>query len=134
MNVEFRNLERSDGASGGVIFDEAAALLEAIQVLRRDRVPFMAEVVGENGNKLTIGIAEDIGCVQHAASDGTPPYLMAVESTKNRPSEMSFLVGGTPTPVEPRYLISAHAVDSVVSEFCTTGARSRSVNWTELGP
>jgi hypothetical protein len=138
MNIQFQDLQNERNPHNGEVIGGAAvrALLEE---LRGVEPPFMCQFTGGNGFNLIVGIARDFGCVQHAANDGMPPFLMAVSASQpaNRPANrpaMEFLVGDTPTPVAGRYRISFDAIREIVAEFVSTGQRSRQVAWEELDP
>ncbi len=71
------------------------------------RAPFIAELRGENGFELVIGLGRDLGCVEHRRIDGDLPYLMAISL---RPSmkfgEVEFLTANTPTPIDAKYILA----------------------------
>ena len=134
MNVQFQDLEKDDNPRNGESFANPEELLDLLDELRSSRPPFMCELVGNNGFTLTVGIGGDTGCVQHAPSDGTPPYLMAIDPTtgKSTVEEMEFVVGGTATPIDGRYCLPFATVKDVVAEFAVSGNRSAAVNWEEF--
>ncbi len=135
MKARFQDLEDDKNPSNGRwISDEqqALALLDAVH----DRPPFMAQFTSENGFNITVGIANEFGCVQYAASDGSPPFLMAITttSTSELPDrhDMEFLVGGTPTPIESRYRLPLGLVKQVVADFIVSGNLSKRVGWEKF--
>jgi hypothetical protein len=94
----------------------------------------MCWLVGSNGFTLTVGLSADIGCVQHAPSDGGLPYLMATDPNESHASadDVSFSVGGTDTPIARRYCIPFQRVQQIVAHFMETGNRSPTVDWEEI--
>jgi Immunity protein Imm1 len=101
----------------------------------RDRLPFIAELIGDNGFKLTFVLGTTEGCVQFCSVELEPPYLMAVNSNlRDSEGEVEFLMGDTPTPVSKRYCLPLDAFVEIVAEFVQTGERKREVLWEELGP
>jgi hypothetical protein len=129
-----RFFDRQDPTNprNGTAITNVAELRHAF-LLPDDRAPFFAELVGENGFKLLVGIAKDEGCVQYGSTDGLPPYLMAVACNDGqRSGEMSFLIGNTETPVPLRYCLPIDTVLSIAEEFMRSGRRAPLVGWEEL--
>ena len=84
----------------------------------------MCERIGEDGYKLLVGIGRDVGCVQHSACDGRPPYLMAVgESSNSHHAFKEFAIGGTLTPIPWGYCLPIEIVEKIACEFLETGKR-----------
>jgi hypothetical protein len=81
---------------------------------------------------LTIGWAPDCGCVQHAAGNGEPPYLMAVTSRSLEDGYLEFLAGGQPSEVSRRYCLPRKTVEQIAVEFLTHGTRSAACDWEEI--
>jgi len=94
----------------------------------------MCELRNEGGTSLTIGLARDHACAQFAATDGTPPYWMAVEVLADSSSrgDMEFCVGGTCTPIDGRYRLSLGSLEQVVASFVELGIQSPAVEWEEF--
>ena len=134
MNVQFQDLQENDNPRNGEGFADLYELLGLLDELRHSRPPFMCELVGDNGFTLTVGIGGESACIQHARSDGTPPYLMAVDPKPlgSTGEEKEFLVGGTATPIDGRYCLPFAKVKEVVAEFLASGSRSAAVNWEEF--
>jgi Immunity protein Imm1 len=134
MKVIFQDLEDRDNPRNGETFASVSQVVDLLDELRCSRPPFMCELIGDNGFTLTVGLGGEIGCVQHAPSDGTPPYLMAVDSTKVEPNagDMEFVVGGTATPIDRRYCLPFQSVNQIVAYFTETGDRSPAVSWEEF--
>lgn len=101
----------------------------------RHRPPFILELEGENGFRLTVGIGGPVSCIQFAASDGKPPYLVAVEKLGNSKSAQGhsvFLCGNQDTEVPNAQCVPFTVLHSVTSHFVETGARSPEVDWLEI--
>ncbi len=133
MNTTFQDLEDERNERNGLQLRDRLSVVELLDDLR-SRPPFMCQFTGDNGYDLTVGIARDFGCIQHAANDGTPPFLMAVQSAgpQSAPGEMEFAVGGTATPIDGRYRLTMEMLKEVVAEFVATGRKSDRVDWEEF--
>jgi Immunity protein Imm1 len=131
MNTTFQDLQHDDNPRNGEVMGDPQTVVALLDELRTVRPPFMCQFVGDNGYNLTIGIDEDIGCVQHSANDGSPPYLMAVDPTGHH-QRMEFVVGDTATPIDGRYRLPIRTVRELVATFITSGGRSNCVEWEEL--
>ncbi len=131
MMVTFCDMHDESNPQNGAAVHEPSDLLKMLDSFR-DREPFFAELVGENGYKLTIGIGK-IGAVQHSRSDDEPPYLMAVESAREKPdSDQEFLAGNELTEVSSHYLLPFERVKEIAVYFQRTGERSPAVSWEDL--
>lgn len=124
----------SNSLNGSTICD--VSQLENILDRLRIREAFV-ELEGENGYKLTIGIADTIACVQHSRIDGELPYLVAVAPTNNISDDhdedyVEFLIGNTPTPIPTRNCISLELLKPIAIEFLTTGNRLETIRWEEI--
>lgn len=135
MKVRYINQQdTSDPMNGSVVVDadKLAELLDG----RRNKVPFMADIVGDGGFELLIGLGYEIGCAQFSRADGDPPYLMAV-SPHPPPvgaGYVEFLAADVPTPVAARYIISFDELKQISRHFLDTGGRSDAVSWQEFEP
>ena len=99
----------------------------------RDREPFFAELIGENGFKLLLGIGPSDACVQFSASNGSAPYLMAVaQHTTKDEGEIEFLIGDTASPVPKRYSLPYETMVEVAAHFVDSGERHLGVEWEEV--
>lgn len=92
----------------------------------------MCELVSDRGSMLTVGIGKELGCVQHRATDGSPPYFMAVADNPGDAGFCEFLVANTPTPVPRRFCLSMSHVVRIASEFFESGERSGEYEWEEI--
>lgn len=133
MNVEFHDREDQDNPRNGESFSSVEELLAFMDELR-SKPPFFCELIGSDAHNLMVGISSDVGCVQYSASDGTLPYLMAVNPTPEASNGdyVEFLTGGTFTPVERRYCVPFDTVREIVAEFVRNGRCNTSVQWEEI--
>jgi len=93
----------------------------------------LAQLFGDNGYNLMVGIGGTSGCVQYSRSDGNSPYLVAVAANPTaEEGDIEFLCGNTPTPVSKRYILPFEKVKEIASYFLETGARSAKVRWEEI--
>jgi hypothetical protein len=123
--------DENDPINGLVIADDEQ--LSRVLDNLRTRKPFFAELSGEHGYKLLIGIGGPVGCAQYSRADGSPPYLMAMVSNSVVPKDYTgFLAGGTLSPVPARYILPFENVKEIAIYFRQTGARSATVSWEEL--
>jgi hypothetical protein len=100
---------------------------------RQYNAPFIARLSGDNGFEIMVGIAGQVGCVQHSRSDGSLPYLMA--HSPNPPlksGDVEFLAANTPTPVPAAEIISFEELEQIALHFFETGERSSAVLWETL--
>jgi hypothetical protein len=134
MRIHFQDLEEEDNPLNGKVFTDPDRLLGTLVELHQSRPPFMCELSGDNGFILTVGLGRELGCVQHAAKNGMPPYLMAIDPAHSGGSsnDLDFLVGGTATPIPGRFGINFEKVKEIVREFAGTGCRSSVVKWEEI--
>jgi hypothetical protein len=132
MNLEFFDRENERNPLNGSIISQRGHLRELLNQLQ-DRSPFFCELLGQNGQKILLGIGGPKGCVQHSNIDGSPPYLMAVsENPEHQGEHVDFLIGGTSTPVPSRYCIPFKTVNEIATYFQMTGGRSPMVAWEEV--
>jgi len=134
MIIRFQDLEDRGNICNGESFANVSQIFDLLDKLRCSRPPFMCELIGDNGFTQTVGLGDDIGCVQHAPSDGTPPYWMAVGSidVESNAGDMEFVVGGTVTPIACRYALPIQSLKQIVAYFMETGERSPAVAWEEF--
>jgi hypothetical protein len=132
MKVTFQDQQEPASVATGRVLSTPADVAQLFDALR-GRPPFMFELIGENGDSLTIGYSDSVGAVQHAASDGRPPYRMAVnEESLDDEAAVEFLAGGTPTPIPGRFCLPIQRVSAIAQEFVATGERSAVVTWEEI--
>ncbi len=130
MKVKFVDLDTNEQPAPQVVLTSGEEVAKLLNDMRK-REPFMCELVGENGYKLGIGIGADVGCVQFSRADGVPPYLMAESHTKSS-EEHSFMMSGTPTPVDGKFCLPRAAVIDIAGFFVETGQKSSKTTWEEI--
>jgi len=121
----------SDDPFDGVHVNDSDNLRDILNQLQR-RDPFILELEGDNGYRLTVGIGGPVSCIQHSSSDGEPPYMVAVmEDGVSRPEETDhvFLCGGQATEIRGRHCVPFSVLQSVACYFLETGDRSQDVDW-----
>ena len=96
------------------------------------RPAFFCELVGENGFNLLIGLGRLQGCAQYSASDGSPPYSMAIAEETESEEFMEFLISNTDTPVAMKFCLSIECVKKIVADYLATGKRSPLFSWEEI--
>jgi hypothetical protein len=132
MKTRFYDLHDGANPANGAIIEGAPQLRAVLQGVR-DRPPFFAELIGDNGYMLLLGLGADRCCAQFSAADGSPPYLMAVALDAGAlEGELEFLTGNTPSPVPARYCLPCSAVAEIAEEFVQSGRRKSDVIWEEI--
>ena len=145
MTLVFNDLQDDANPLNGSQVESSDKLGELIEDLQC-RLPFMFELEGTNGVKLSIGVAGSVGCVQHSRIDGDSAYLLAVRPgeraltsdktpyavDEGREHSIEFLVGDTGTPVPPRYLLPITLTKEISIYFLQTGERFQNVLWDEI--
>jgi len=135
MRVRYVNRQDKSDPMNGAVMADADKLAELLEG-RRKRAPFIADLTGDNGFELMIGLGGELGCAQYSQADGEPPYLMAVSPhlPPIRAGYVEFLAASTPTPLAARYIISFDELKQVACHFLDTGGRSDVVSWQEFHP
>lgn len=133
MKAQFFDRQDRNNPDNGMIITDPQLICAVIDNMR-SKSPFFCELVGENGFSLLLGISDTLGCAQHSASDGSPPYLMATcgETDTDNDEFMEFLTGNTDTPVPMKFCLPMEAIKSIASDFIESGERSVSVSWEEI--
>lgn len=131
MRVSFYDRQDADNPRNGATASDPEIILEWLDQTR-GRPAFFCELLGDNNCKLLVGISDTLGCVQYGARDGSPPYLMAIESAAGEDGYMDFLTANTDTPVLLRFCLPMERIREVIQEFIRTGGRSSKVNWEEV--
>jgi len=134
MKIIFLDREDPSNPVNGTTISDAN-LLESVLNGLQNREPFFFEIEGENGYKLTVGLADDMGCVQHSRTDGSLQYLVTVAPDYDRSNAdeyVDFLFGNTATPIPRRNCIPLHLLKQIVKEFLEMGVRSNIVEWEEV--
>ena len=132
MNATLYDRQESNSPLNGTKITHSDQLRSVLSTVR-DREPFFAELIGDNGFKLLLGLGSNEGCVQFSSVEGDPPYLMAVAPRvdESKP-ERSFLIGNTPTPIPARFALPSEVLLSIAGEFIDSGGRSEMVTWEEI--
>jgi hypothetical protein len=132
MKVRYENQQdESDPMNGREI--ATFAQLEKLLDERRSSEPFLADLTGENGYELMVGLGSGVACAQYSRSDGDPPYLMALAPQRRVKSRLvAFLMNNTPTEIPARFILSFDEVKQIALHFLETGERSSAVSWEEI--
>lgn len=134
MRAQLLDLQDNDSAWNGRVLESPQDLRARLaEAQLQPRAPFFAQLVGDHGHQLLLGVGALEGCAQLSSTDGEPPYLMAVGPDPSD-GERVFLTGGTPTPVPRRYGLPMPVVIDIACFFMQTGERLPSVAWEEIGP
>lgn len=132
MMAQFFDRQDTKNSLNGMRVGSSTELRQLLDRLR-DREPFFAELIGENGFKLLLGIGSSEACVQFSAADGSAPYLMAVEHDAGAAEgETEFLIGDTASPVPKRYALSCETMVRIAGAFVDSGERHAGVVWEEV--
>lgn len=132
MKVRYENQQDdSDPMNGREI--ATTAQLTTLLDDRRKNEPFLAELAGENGYELMIGMGSGIACAQYSLSVGNPPYLMALAPQRRvKTRYAAFLTNNTPTEVPARFILNFDEMKQIASHFLETGERSSTFSWEEI--
>lgn len=132
MIVQYRNNQDKSDPKHDTFFTERKTLAALLDNTRR-RPPFIAELRGDNGFELVMGIGGDFGCAEHIAINGDLPYLMAMSPHPPLTAgEMEFLTANTPTPIAARYILTFAELKEIALYFLETGERCQSVLWEKI--
>ena len=132
VTATFHDLQELDNTLNGTAVSSAATVVGLLGSLR-NREPFIFELRGDNGVSLTVGLARDIGCVQYASSDGSPPYRVARNKSEEDTGEsVCFLMGDQQTEISRRYCLAYEEVSNVAVHFVLTGNKTEAVEWEEI--
>lgn len=124
----------ADNPFDSVQVDDSDALRDILDQLQR-RDPFILEIEGDDGYRLTVGIGGPVSCIQHSSTDGEPPYAVAVVKDAQQHPETKdhvFLCGGQATEIRGSRCVPFAVLQSVASHFIQTGNRSTKVDWVEV--
>jgi len=132
MSATFHDLQQPDHPLNRTRLDDGSAVRQLFTALRC-REPFIFELCGSTGFRLLIGLANEQAAVQFGATDGEPPYMMAIgENRTSQHGFIEFLVGGTLTPIPRRFVLSIEMATVIAIEFVSSGRKSSLVNWEEI--
>jgi hypothetical protein len=152
MKLKFLDMQEEKNPLNGALIDSDDELVRIMDKLR-DREPFGLQLKGENGFTLDICLSRELGSLQHSASSGDIPYLLAVapgsppisstgevspyalacmadQQSGGQPPE--FLVGGTPTPIPTRCCLPFELVKEIAVCFLRSGDRDSRVVWETI--
>ena len=127
----FDRQDANNPRNGLIVRDEQE--IQQILDASTGRPRFFAEIIGDNGFKLLIGIGGEVGCVQYSPTDGRTPYLMAL--SKENSADIGyeeFLIGGEASQVPRRFCMPRDAVAQIAKYFVRTGNRNPDVAWEEI--
>lgn len=132
MRARFFDRQDRNNPHEGMMVSDSRELLMWLDEMR-NRSPFFCELVGENGFNLLLGISATFGCAQYSASDGSPPYWMAMDNAaENNDEFMEFLIANTDTPVSMRFCMPIERIKIIAVDFLENGERSKTVTWEEI--
>ena len=132
MTVTFFDRQEESNSLNNTRISEKAELVEILHALKT-REPFFCELVGKNGFNMLLGVGGIVGCAQYSRSDGSSPYMMAVEpGDVETPGYAEFLITDTLTQVPRHFCIPFESVTLVAVHFLETGERSPLVTWEEI--
>lgn len=134
MKVQYYNYQNKRDPKHGVVITGNAQLAELLENARREP-PFIANLEGDNGSEILMGISEKFGWVQYSLSNSGGPYLMAVSPEPPfKRGYLEFLAANTLTPIAARYVIRFDELKQVALHFLETGEKSDAVSWQLLNP
>jgi hypothetical protein len=132
MNATFQDLQDMHNTMNGICVHDEHSLNGLLDSLK-GRQPFFFKLVAHNGFTLLIGLGPDVACLQYSASDGEPPYLMAIgdEVSDDEPFT-TFLTGNTPTPVPRRFCMPIGRLKRLIEDFLRNGEWASGVVWEAI--
>jgi Immunity protein Imm1 len=131
MRAQFFDRQDVTNPLNGKVLSDSATMRNVIQGSQQ-RIPFLAELIGENDRKLLLGLGSSDGCVQFGASDDSPPYWMALGSNPEEEGEQDFLIGDTATPIPRRFCLPMSTIAEIAAAFLDSGERAPDVAWEEI--
>jgi hypothetical protein len=133
VKVQFFDRHDAGNTLNGVMVTDSRLLrLILDDIDMRHRSPFFAELIGENDTKLLLGLGPSVGCVQFSATDGSPPYLIAVEGGPERGGEQGFFMGNALTLIPRRYCVPMGKVLEIAILYFERGERASTVGWESI--
>lgn len=94
--------------------------------------PGMVELCSRSGNRLQIGIGGKFACAQFLNHANLPPYLFAKAKIIHSKAEVSFLMGGTPTPVASEHCLSINEALKIAEYFFERDGPEPDTAWVEV--
>lgn len=133
MKTVYRNQQHDDDPFNGSTIDSEKELVTLLKA--RSGKPLFIRLSFDDGCELLLGIAQGVGCVQHSASSGRSPNLLAVSALPPlQRGYIEFLTADTPTPVAARYIISFDDLLQIAVKYFRTGERSDKVVGEKFNP
>lgn len=111
-------------------FDHASALIDFLRQCKTEEFA-SAELLGENGFRLVIGIDGDLAFAEYSSQDDEPPYLIALSPTVVVDGMHIFLVTNEGTEIHGRHCLAFPVFEEVVRHFIETGERTATVEWED---
>lgn len=128
MKVEFHDYAVNERPVK--VFDDASALIDFLRQFKTEEFA-SAELRGENGYRLVIGINGEVAFAEYSSQDGEPPYLVAVSPTAVIKGTHIFLVTNEGTEIDGRHCLAFPVFAEVVRRFIETGERAEIVEWED---
>jgi hypothetical protein len=134
MKTVYDNKQDHEDPLNGSAIETDAELTKLLEQARTQK-PFFFRLSCDNGFELMVGIAGNLGCIQHSRSQGESPNLLAISAHPPlKRGYVEFLTANTPTPVAARYIINFDELKQVAAHFLRTGERTNEVVWQKFYP
>lgn len=134
MKIHYLNHQNKRDPMHGAFITGSAQLAGLLDNARREP-PFVANLEGDNGYEILMGIGKKFGWAQFSRSNSGGPYLMAVSPEPPlKRGYLEFLAANTPTPIAARCVIRFDELKKVALDFLKTGEKSDVVSWQPLNP
>lgn len=132
MSVRYMNEQDERDPMNRTIIAGSERLSELLDE-RRSNVPFIAELLGDNGFQLMIGIGSAVSFAQYCRANGELPYLAAVPPQPRVKSRyVGFLMNNTLTPIPGRFILTFDEMKQIALHFLETGERSEVFSWVSI--
>jgi hypothetical protein len=103
--------------------------LDRVQSAHDTRVIYLKT---QKKGELTLGIGQYLGFVQYMASNGDPPYLVAIDRTIKDHDFYDFDMAGTPTSIPSIYCLPFTNVKDIAVYFFVHGHLPKEVEWEKI--
>jgi len=98
---------------------------------KKDQRPGFVVLCTPSGACLSLGVGGEVASVMYQSETGEPPYVWALGPHQDWDHDVTFLMGGTPTPVPvARTIPFDHMVD-IATSWMSTGRLPDNVTWDE---
>jgi hypothetical protein len=132
QGVRCSNLRNSLDRVNGTIVADSDQLIELLERWRKSE-PFVAELLGDHGFCLLLGIGSGIGFAQYRPVNGDLPYFMGLPAKRRvKRRRIEFLVNDIPTPIPARYILNFDEVRQIAQHFLRTGERNGAFAWESI--